>query len=107
MASKTTTDHELIRRWVEERGGHPACVKGTGGIEDAGIVRIDFPGYSGEGTLQRISWAEFFRKFEDSNLALLYDESERSGDKSRFNKLVYRNATREDVRAEGREAHHQ
>ncbi|MGH9970628.1 MAG: hypothetical protein ACREBG_22955 [Pyrinomonadaceae bacterium] len=27
--SKVTTDHEDIRQWVEERGGHPARVKGT------------------------------------------------------------------------------
>jgi hypothetical protein len=29
-SAKTTTGHETIRRWTEERGGHPARVKGTG-----------------------------------------------------------------------------
>ncbi len=31
MASgtRTTTDHDEIRRWVEEHGGTPASVKGT------------------------------------------------------------------------------
>jgi len=33
--SKTTTDHEEIRRWVEERDGHPARVEGTN------LLRID------------------------------------------------------------------
>jgi len=84
MASKTTTDHEQIRRWTESHGGHPACVKGTGGKDDTGILRIDFPGYSGEETLQEISWDDFFRKFDDSDLAFLYE------DDSRFNKLVNR-----------------
>ena len=39
--SKTTTDHDTIRKWVEERGGRPAAVKGTGGGDDPGIVRVD------------------------------------------------------------------
>jgi hypothetical protein len=26
---KTTTDHEPMRAWVEERGGRPATVRGT------------------------------------------------------------------------------
>jgi hypothetical protein len=29
--SKTTTDHDEIKKWVESRGGKPATVKGTGG----------------------------------------------------------------------------
>jgi hypothetical protein len=43
--SKTTTDHEAIRRWVEERDGRPAAVRATGNDNgDPGILRIDFPG---------------------------------------------------------------
>ncbi len=46
--SRITTDHETIRKWVEERGGYPASVKGTPEKgERAGLLRIDFPGYSG------------------------------------------------------------
>jgi hypothetical protein len=29
-ASKTTTDHDEIRRWVEQHDGAPATVRGTG-----------------------------------------------------------------------------
>ena len=36
----TTTDHDEIRRWVEERGGKPSRVKRTGGSDDPGILRI-------------------------------------------------------------------
>jgi hypothetical protein len=88
--SKTTTDHERIRKWAEERGGKPSCVIGTGGGGDAGLLRIDFPGYSGEGSLKEISWDEFFEKFDDQNLALLYQEETKEGEKSNFNKLVSR-----------------
>ena len=34
----TTTDHEQIRKWVEERDGHPARVRTSG---DGGILRIE------------------------------------------------------------------
>ena len=46
--SKTTTDHDEIRRWVEERGGRPARVTDTGSDGDPGILRIDFPGRGDE-----------------------------------------------------------
>lgn len=84
--AKTTTDHKEIRRWVEARGGHPACVKGTGGKGDTGLLRIDYPGYSGEDTLQQISWEEFFRGFEENNLAFLYQDEK----DSRFSKFIER-----------------
>ena len=89
-SSKTTTDHEQIRKWAEERGGKPSCVLGTGGSGDAGVLRIDFPGYSGEGKLKPISWDEFFEKFDEENLALLYQEKTKDGEPSNFNKLVNR-----------------
>jgi hypothetical protein len=89
--SKTTTDHETIRKWAEQRGGKPAAVKSTRKEgEDPGIVRIDFPGYSGEDSLEEISWDEFFEKFEEADLAFVYEEKTSKGEKSNFNKLVKR-----------------
>src|SRR4051794_29389322 len=88
--SKTTTDHDEIRRWAEERDGRPATVKGTeSGGEDAGILRIDFPGGE-EDRLEEISWDDWFQKFDEENLAFLYQEQVKSGDESRFFKLVNR-----------------
>jgi Lipocalin / cytosolic fatty-acid binding protein family len=88
--SKTTTNHSEIRRWVEERGGHPATVKRTGGRDEPGVLRIDFPGYSGEQSLEEITWDEFFEKFDDSNLAFVYQEKTADGKTSIFCKLVSR-----------------
>src|SRR4051794_22005540 len=88
--SKTTTDHDEIRRWAEERGGKPATVKGTESRgEDAGILRIDFPGGE-EDRLEEIPWDEWFEKFDSEKLAFLYQEEVKSGDESRFFKLVNR-----------------
>jgi hypothetical protein len=83
-SGRALTDHDEIRRWAEKNGGTPARVKGTGDEEDPGLLRIDFPGYSGEQTLEEISWEEFFEKFEEKELALLVREGDR------FNKLVSR-----------------
>jgi hypothetical protein len=83
-ASKTTTNRKEIQQWVEERGGNPAKVKGTE------VLRIDYPGYSGEDTLEQISWEEFFETFEANDLAFLYQEETKDGELSRFSKLVSR-----------------
>src|SRR5918912_1600281 len=88
--SKTTTDHDVIRKWVEERGGKPATVKRTGDKEDPGVLRIDFPGYSGKDSLEEISWEEFFAKFDEKKLAFLYQEQTKDGEESRFFKLIRR-----------------
>ena len=85
-----TTDHEEIKRWAEERGAHPACVRGTGNKGDIGMIRLDFPGYSGADSLEEISWDEFFEKFDENGLALIYQEKTAAGEKSNFNKLVKR-----------------
>lgn len=97
--SKTTTNHETIQKWVEERGGYPARVKGTAEEGEAGLLRIDFPGYSGEGKLERITWDEFFAGFEENNLAFLYQEETKDGAESRFSKLI----DRDSVEASGEE----
>jgi len=91
--SKMTTDHDEIRRWAEERNGHPATVKRTEKGGEPGILRIDFPGYSGEQSLEEISWDDFFKKFEESDLAFVYQDKTATGRQSRFGKFVSRERT--------------
>jgi hypothetical protein len=81
-----TIDHDEIRRWVEERGGKPAHVTSTTQGKDPGVLRIDFPGFSGEDTLEAISWDKWFDWFERDELAFLYGQEP----DSRFSKLVHR-----------------
>lgn len=95
--SKTTTDHKTIQKWSEARGGKPATVKSTEKDSEAGVLRIDFPGYSGAGSLEEISWDEFFNKFDEKNLAFLYQEHTSSGEESRFFKLVSRDASEKET----------
>ena len=88
--SKTTTDHDEIRRWVEEHDGQPASVRGTDDGGEPGVLRIDFPGGAGEDQLEHIDWDEWFAKFDESELAFLYQEEKASGEDSTFFKLVSR-----------------
>ncbi len=83
----TTTDHDEIRRWAEERGGRPSVVR-TGG--KGGILRFDF-GEDDE-KLEETSWEEFFQIFEESGLALLHQDQVASGETSRFFRFVNRKA---------------
>ncbi len=91
-SSHTTSDHEEIRKWAEERGGKPACVSGTGGKGDIGLLRIEFPKATNhnDDKLQEISWEDFFEKFDERGLALVYQDKTASGERSNFNKLVSR-----------------
>lgn len=81
-----TTDHQAIQDWVEARGGHPAHVKRTGQDDDPGILRIDYPGYSGGNSLEALDWDSWFDAFEANQLAFLYQQDANS----RFSKLVRR-----------------
>jgi hypothetical protein len=89
---KTTTDHDEIRRWAEERGGVPASVKGTekSRKDDAGVLRLDFE--PRDEKLEEISWEEFFEKFDREKLAFLYQEKTAKGETSRFHKFINRPA---------------
>jgi hypothetical protein len=61
-SARVLPDHDEIRRWAEERGAKPARVCGTGGDGDVGMIRLDFPSYSGEESLEEISWVDWFQQ---------------------------------------------
>lgn len=73
--SKRTTDHAEIRRWAEQHDARPSQVEGTGGL-----LRFDL-GEPDE-RLEPVEWDHFFKVFDRSNLALVYDPD------GRFNKFV-------------------
>jgi hypothetical protein len=56
------------------------------------VLRIDFPGGAGEDRLEHVDWDEWFRKFDESDLAFLYQEHRADGSDSTFFKLVSRDS---------------
>lgn len=89
--SHVTVRHDQIRAWIEDRGGRPVAVEATGSGDDPGILRVDFPGVGDEEGFQSLDWDTFFRKFDDSQLAFLYQDQTSDGGTSRFCKFVDRN----------------
>lgn len=95
--TRATTDHETIRKWVQDREGSPAAVERTRGADDPGLLRVDFPGYSGEESLVHLDWSEWFEKFDQAELAFLYQEETSEGERSNFNKLVRRETVKDQL----------
>lgn len=90
--TKTTTDHDEIRRWVESHDGKPAVVRGTGdgNGKGIGVLRIDFPGGAGTDDLEHVDWDTWFDAFDSNGLAAVYQQEKASGEDSTFIKLVNR-----------------
>lgn len=63
---KLTADHAEIRRWVEEHGGYPGLVEAADGRERLAVA-------FGSDDERRLSWEEFFERFDREALALVYD----------------------------------
>jgi hypothetical protein len=81
----------VIRKWAEARDASPASVHGTG-KGGPGVLRLDF-GPEQEERLDKISWDQFFAKFEQEKLAFLYQDETGNGATSRFHKFVERGAS--------------
>lgn len=109
--AKTTTDHDEIRHWAESHGGKPAVVRSThhqetgkkkGRKTGVGLLRLMFPKarQSDHDELEEIGWEEFFKQFDDSKLALLYEEG------SNFNKLIGRDTAEKREHGDHKAARH-
>ncbi len=95
-----TTDHQAIQKWAERHGGKPAAVDRTHKGDDVGIIRIMFPKapHSEHDHLVEISWDDFFREFEERELALLYDPD------GMFSKIVGRDTAEKRAHGDHRAA---
>ena len=89
-SANQTHDHQIIKKWAEERNGVPARVAGTEANGDEGILRIHFPEFSKSDDLEQISWEDFFDDFEKDKLDFLYQDKKANGDMSTFHKFVAR-----------------
>jgi hypothetical protein len=89
--SRTTKDHDEIQKWAESRGAYPAEVASTERGGEPGILRFEFPNAPNhnDSKLKKIPWDEFFEKFDENDLELVYQEKTAEGQKSNFNKIVH------------------
>jgi hypothetical protein len=84
--SLVTTDHEVIRRWANARRAVPSTVVGTEHDGHLGVLRFDFPGYSGD-RLAEVSWDEWLNTFDERRLNFIYQERQADGNRSNFFQL--------------------
>ena len=72
-----TRDHDVIRRWAQQRSAEPATGEATRSgpstvsVNDGGAgVRFNFPGVS---AFRPITWDEWFGNFDRHGCAFVYD----------------------------------
>lgn len=82
--AKFTYDHEEIRNWIEARNGKPAI-----GKDEQHLLRLRFSD-SPNNDLRSISWGSFFARFEEENLAMVYQEMGDGGEMRYFCAFVSR-----------------
>jgi hypothetical protein len=84
--SLATRSHDVIKRWAEERQAEPATAPGSEHDGRPGVLRFDFPGYSGR-KLQKINWDDWFKSFDKRQLVFVFQEHKRDGQQSNFFQL--------------------
>ncbi len=77
---RSTTDHDEIERWIEERQGAPAIIESTWDGNTA-VLKVDFG--EPDNNVIEISWDEFFRIFDESDLEFLHQDERSDGTLSR------------------------
>jgi hypothetical protein len=87
--SRTTTDHDEIREWADAHGGRPVRSAAVSAEGAQGTLGIDFFGGRADRSLEPLGWDEWFRIFDEDNLALLIRD-EHSGGAGRLFEFVRR-----------------
>lgn len=93
---KITTDHTTIKEWAKLHKGQPEVIPNSETETGAIGIRIDFPGklddmyLTGDHQPKHISWDEFFRIFDDENLAMEYEDKETIVDPSSAYRFINR-----------------
>ncbi|NJC84605.1 hypothetical protein [Planosporangium mesophilum] len=92
-----TTNHDVIRRWAEERGAVPATVAGTEHPETGtlGVLTFDFPPIGDNERLRHVSWDDWFDTFDRRELNFIFQQQLADGRQSNFFRLE--NPHREDA----------
>lgn len=85
-----TTNHDQIRRWVEDRGGSPSRTLGSEYGLDKGGLYIRFADEEPDVETKSIDWTEFFKLFDGFELAFLFRNRTPSGSQSRFYEFIDR-----------------
>jgi hypothetical protein len=85
--SLVTVNHDVIRKWAEERGAVPATPAGTEKGDRPGVLTFDFPPLGDNDRLRHVSWEDWFRTFDQRGLNFIFQEKLADGRQSNFFRL--------------------
>ena len=83
--SKTTIEHDEIRRWVSERGGYPRRVKAP--MKKAECCALIIPATQAKKGSRRSPGPSSSRRLMKNQLAFLYEDETKSGEQSQIFKV--------------------
>ena len=86
--TETTTEHETIRNWIEERGSTAAEVTEPAG-DDPGSLAV-IPEGTMDDSVRGVSWEEFFKIFDEEELAFVHQIDKEDPDEQWFCAFVER-----------------
>ena len=67
-----TINPDIIREWVQERGGEPMKMRGTGSSGmDPTVLAVVFPGARANPSLEPLGWDEWLAELDDQQLAVV------------------------------------
>ena len=67
-----TINPDIIREWVQERGGEPMKMRGTGSSGmDPSVLTVVFPGARENPSLEPLGWDEWLAELDDQQLAVV------------------------------------
>ncbi|RJQ38043.1 hypothetical protein C4559_02360 [Candidatus Microgenomates bacterium] len=98
---RTTINHKEIMEWAKKHRGKPQIIDDPTAGSDTPGIRINFPGipddvFLSETKIRDISWNEFFKEFDDNNLAFVYMDEIVSNDPDSLSR-AYRFINRDDL----------
>lgn len=78
-----TRSHAVIKHWAAERGATPATVPNDMHGGYLGVMRLNFPGYGGQG-LVPTSWDEWLKTFDHGEMVFIFQQQMENGQRSNF-----------------------
>ena len=78
-----TRSHAVIKHWAEERGATPATVPNDTHDGYLGVMRLNFPGYGGQGLI-KTSWDEWLKSFDHGEMVFIFQQQMENGQRSNF-----------------------
>lgn len=73
-----TTDHDVIRRWADDRHATPVIIEGPSGDDRVGELTLDFDFGNALEDLRQLTWDEWLAAFDERGLRFRFSDAPRA-----------------------------